>query len=344
MNTTIEFLNKFRPITTSITLEEPSVAKFIDEDDSECISLMNKTANAQICNLLGIKPKLSKDLMVTDSDLWKALIDKRSDNGEKLKDIDLVLFMQSIIAIEGTDEDADYGAFSTNLTEFIDYCSSFNEEDIQSCIDAAGVLKILFKNSYPSQNKSAVVITSLDLKNGFYAIHSGFINTKNQLVLYSTPIIKTPLIEEFMRDASSYIAGELATQSKMIETGYLPDYNTSTNMSLSEILRTLKMFGAEITTDDEGACISISGIDAEDSIRIITHLNAFGMPFKSLKKLHHLRKSLKNSRISVGDILGICNKELMNPDLKISAWTISDMSKIFRGSGDQEIINSELQG
>lgn len=343
MNTTVELLNKFRPITTSITLEEPSVAKFMD-DGTECVSLMNKTANAQICNLLGIKPKLSKDLMATDSDLWKALIDKRSDNGEKLKDMDLVLFMQSIIAIEGTDEDIDYGDFEDNLTRFIEYCSSFEETDILSCIDSAGVLKILLKNSYSSRNKSAVVIASLDLRNGFYAIHSGFINTKNQLVLYSTPMIKTPRIEEFMRDAVSLITNELATQSKMIETGYLPDYDTSIDMSLSEILRTLKMFGAEITADDEGACISVSGIDAEDSIRIITHLNAFGMPFKSLKKLHHLRKSLKNSHISVGDILGMCNKELMNPDLKISAWTISDMSKIFRGSGDQEIINSELRG
>lgn len=343
MNTTVELLNKFRPITTSITLEEPSVAKFMD-DGTECVSLMNKTANAQICNLLGIKPKLSKDLMATDSDLWKVLIDKRSDNGEKLKDMDLVLFMQSIIAIEGTDEDIDYGDFEENLTRFIEYCSSFKEAGISSCIDSAGVLKILLKNSYSSQNKSAVVIASLDLRNGFYAIHSGFINTKNQLVLYSTPMIKTPLIEEFMRDAVSLITNELATQSKMIETGYLPDYNTSTDMSLSEILRTLKMLGAEVTADDEGACISVSGIDAEDSIRIITHLNAFGMPFKSLKKLHHLRKSLKNSHISVGDILGICNKELMNPDLKISAWTISDMSKIFRGSGDQEIVNSELRG
>lgn len=337
----VSFLTSLqKKVSVSLALKEPDVLSVLGETPEDTIDVLaNKRVYHQVYDMIGIKPRLSKDLYQYDKDVWQTIMDKVSIN-----DIDLICRNNSLIAILGTNPDDDYGyTYENDLSTFISTLNDLSDNySIQSSMSNDGSYKIYIRSSDPIDETTRVaIVITMDLREGFYAAHSGLINSESQILLYSTPLIATPFIEEFMRDISTIVSTELDVQTRIVEQNLAPSYSTNSVMSLGEVLWTLKKMHADVNTDDEGICISIAGMSHENSSEIIKYLNAFQMPFKSLKKLHHLRKSLKNSHMTIGEMLRIMNDELLNNDLNVSAWTISDICHICKGTGEQEIIQSE---
>ena len=340
MDTIVRMLTSIRRLDTAVTLEEPAMITF-SEDGVEKHSLVNKTAKYQVYDLIGVKPKLSADLYSTDNEVWEELISKHADPLHT--DVPLILWNDSLIGIYGTNPDDDYGDLEENISNFISDIYGLHDSGftVDSVLDSSGCFKIVIKSALINE-MTAVIMCTLDFRNGYYAVHSGFITDHNEIILYSTPVVATPLIEEFFFNYSA-ITSEMATQVKMLQSNLISPYDTSATMSVGEVLWAIKRIGTQIIPDEMGACMSISSMNPDDSTKIVSYLNAFNMPYKSLRKLHHLRKSLRDTHMTVGEMLSIMNSELMNPDLTVSAWTISDMSGLFRGAGDQAIIKSELE-
>jgi hypothetical protein len=83
-------------------------------------------------------------------------------------------------------------------------------------------------------------------------------------------------------------------------------------LSLREVLEVLKIVGVEVEANDEGAVASISGLN--DADKVVSFLQSFGIPFKSIKKLSNLRKSLKHNNLSLDSLLTSLSNDLIDFD------------------------------
>lgn len=130
--------------------------------------------------------------------------------------------------------------------------------------------------------------------------------------------------------------------SKNLIKEYNPEIAASMVLSLREVLDIIKIAKLDISLDDNGMVYGIVGIDKTDELK--EFLNSFDMPYKSLRKLTYLRKSLKYKDLTIDGMLNILTSEYMSPYNSVNAYLISYLMRIYYSQdSDRNIAETELK-
>lgn len=316
-------------------LIEPSVIKYVDGTTYGYLTL-NKEASKYIYSRLGMSPSVSRKIYNLDNDIWRDLIKMRFDSSETdihdLSNYNYIINGSSIVAMTEMD-------LSQQMDKFDNFC-----EDISASyyVNDVGVLQLSTLTDIDDNFKSAVFV-DMDILNGYYAMYSGVIYN-DRIITIIKPIMETWTFEEFMSIVD--IENEVSMSARMsenIKDLYDPGIADNMVMSVREVLEIIKRSKCDVTLDDDGFVSSIDGMSRESSIIITRFINSFKLPYKSLKKLGYLRKSLRYDSVTIDGMLEILSHEYFQSN-GVNASMISELLKIYDSmESDRNVLQAEIR-
>lgn len=303
---------------TNSKITEPSI--IIEGSENTLggkIYTMNKSFIKSLYSKLGLSKQLSNNVFKLDKDLWKKVIDiKYSEVDKDIFDLTNLRCLEynGMLVDNITDfkniEDSEY---YNNVVDLINIMDKFDvHEEITS--NVSNTTRIYLKN----EDSNVLFIVEMNLS-GQYSLYKGF-KRNSMIYIYNNPIIYSTSLMSFLSSI---------TKDDFLESEYsipviVPELNIDTQLSVRELLDFIKYIKADVDIDeDTGLISSISGLNSKDSDLIVNSLNTFMIPFKSLRKMKFIKKSLKLTVVTFRDILEIICRNYHDPNLDISSDTIA---------------------
>lgn len=315
-------------------LVEPGAVRYVDSDSYEYLTLC-KDPIRFIYQRLGVSYSVSNKIHNIDHNIWSEVFTPRLANRERINSLSDYLYVVSgsgeVICITETN-------ISKNVEDFKKAVEELNADVSYS---RSGVVNIKFSTSI-REDLESVVYVEMDLVNGRYRVYDGVING-DRIIVVSNPVIDSIKFDEFI--VALDIRSEVSMSSKLAEN-ILSAYNKDTAedmvMSVREVLDIVKMLGCKVDTDEDGFASEIFEVLVSSKETLVKFFRSFDMPYKSLKKLGYLRKSLKYGGMTIDTMLKLLSKEYVNPNNNSSASTIASLLKIYYNrESDREVLESE---
>lgn len=297
-------------------LIEPDIIKD-SEDDS--VFVMNRSFKKNLYGRLGLSESVSRSLHKIDAGIWGRVIKMKLDESEEISSFNIKCIVSNgnmLISNLSNVVDFDEDKYYSCIESFIEDINSFdNIEEVNSYV--TGITRVYLSN----EDSDALLLLEIDVSSGWYTLYNGFKN-KEFIYLFKNPCVATSNLRDIVMNE-----GLLKAQYEMTKQFVTPNLNLDTCVSVRELLDFIKFIKADVEIDDEdGLLASISGLSPEASDKIAGAVNAFMTPYKSLKKMKFLRKSIKISSLTFGDLLSIIRNNYTELNLDIGGWLIADLS------------------
>ena len=228
---------------------------------------------------------------------------------------------------------------SQQMDKFDKFC-----EDVSAnyFVNDVGTVQVSVTTDIADDFMSAVLV-DMDISNGYYTMYSGVIYNE-RIITIIKPIMETWTFEEFMSIVD--IENEVSMSARMAENVrdlYDPSIADNMVMSVREVLDVIKQSRCDVMLDDDGFVSSIDGMSRESSTVITRFINSFKLPYKSLKKLRYLRKSLRYDSVTIDGMLEILSHEYFEHN-GVNANMISGLLKIYDSmESDRNVLQAEIR-
>lgn len=323
------FVKKFE----NCKFSEPNLVE--DTEKNKYFSLFRE-AYKRIHWMLGFSYQMSRKIFNISEEIWEELVELTSLSANEGEGFDInnyygVFYKDFIVAIVEDNIQEDIN----NFFKFID---SISESSIVTSnnIKLKAIIPAISEES-SNEEFTPVMVIEMDYFTGYYCCFSGTYDGE-RILLNKKPILETSDIEEFVQYNFEYELKLLSSLGKSLDS-----YNRNLNhipASMREVLDILDIIEADIRTNDEGMVVSISGI--ENSSFFMNFFNQFNIPFKSLKKMSWLRKSLKRDSLSVDDLVKASTNSFMK-DVSVPIRVLTYVSNMNYSGADSIIVEEETK-
>lgn len=313
----MNFMNNCHVVTLkNLSLKDPFSITAETSEGTMKTYVFNDECRKLIYSKLGLSFSASKQLFKIDTMLWSELIELKMNQLEDNKDFfEQAQFIEysGMLISDCSDEDN----FNEMRDSFISDLESFNIESFDS--DVTGNMKVICKSESDTESDyDTILFISFNIS-GWFSIHTGVISN-NKIYLFKKASLEKSSLYEFI----SLL--DIKSLYTITESLPIPDLDFSVKLSVREVIDVIKGIYSDVDMDDENGLIaSLSGLNPNDSAKISNALNAFGIPYKSLKKLKFIRKSLKVTSLTVDDLMVIFNSNIRESNLDINPYIISDI-------------------
>lgn len=317
---------------------EPSVVK--DEivgHDPVFYSMNSRVMNYNHYDCLEINKTMSKKLFEGFDHIWRNIVENKHTQTENK------FFNTRFVKFEGVL--VDY------FPEVIPEGYDFNEV-IQSIIDDINNSGITAKCNTNMNGDIIVVIDNLEcstsvmimclnLSKSYFSIYQGRYDNDHRILLFSKPSTDTGSLIEFLNSLKELPLSEQfnVLDSLTSEIGDVPHVD----LSYRELLDFIKYSKMDMIEDGVGIVSDINNLYVDEHTKLlkddlIKALQCY--PYKSLKKMDWLRKSLKSTHVSTSDILKLLSDNVLNEYLGVSPYILSDLYGLSVNSDDTIIKDS----
>jgi hypothetical protein len=335
-----EFLKNFKVLTErkEESLVDPDTVQYSDDSGSINYYRMGAAARWAVYGGMKLGYSLSEKLFGVNETIWKSLIEYLC------KEYEYDIGKSSYLTI-GTDGSItaiaavkDNDTVMANLEKLFDKLDSYSIVPLDYNNGLSYKILLQSKSQEEGINRKPLLIVNLDFESSIYTIHQGFNCNDDMYILYPCPSCEMKDIEEFLSTVD--IDREYNTCKKLVSTLDYAFINTV--MSLHEVIDVTKSIGAKVNTDDNGMVGSVSGVTGDESIKLTKFFNSFNIPFKQLKKLNFLRKSLRFNSLTVRDMLEILANNFTSSEVFVNGYSIANMlSPYFSKESDNMVVSSE---
>lgn len=333
-----KFLSLFSFINEDMDqyFNEPMSIRYTNDDGKSEIRLMNKEASSFIYNKLMIGAQLSKNLYGVNKDIWRSLINFRSDE----KSFDITSFKYIVyggVIISVCEDDVDPNYILNEAANVI-----FNNYKFEYNINNYGVIRgIISDGSIGERNEMPALFVTMNMNSGAYFVHEGYKSESGDYIIYPRPSIESYNFCDFMSQLSGIEVIFDGCQRVVTEDKSYPCVDEK--LSVREVMDIFKSTKADVGLDENGFSSYIDGINAKDSDMLVSFFNSFKMPFKSLKKMKYIKKYFKYDHLTVGDMLGFLSRELMNTRLNITPSLLGYfVANVMNDDLDKKLVINEV--
>lgn len=318
---------------TSVVLEEPELMKCTDELGNTEHYLLSAEALNFLYGKMKVSYQVSKTLFKTDKELWDNMIQKTLYENHDIKGLSKYRYM----LIDNK------GIFSIYEPDFDDVTAQYDIFDkvfkeARRCINVAGTIQLALshKESEDSDNASLLLVDLNPVKGCYTAYNGIFYN--GLVIIMSTPIIEANTFYEFITGFDPVVEDSMSQKFyPNVLRMYEEDADTSTEISLREIIDVLKKSKCEITLDNNKM---IDNLSLTGSMGLIAYINSYNTPYKSLAKQEFLKKSLTYGGYTIEEFLKILGDNLFDARNAIDATLLSDfLTPCFNQRTDKNIVD-----
>lgn len=320
---------------TKVVMIEPDVLKCTNEDGDVNIYSLGKEAIDFLYGRMDIPFNMCKKLFDTDPSLWENLMQSRLYENHNVKGLSKYRYMtihNSLI-------------FAMFEPEYDDITEKFDEFDKAFAnslvtINKGGVIQII---SYmPMETGKAVLLVDIDTIHGTYVAYNG-IETDAYLVTMTNPVIDSERFFEFMTSFDP-------VEEKLMAIKFYPNILrlfadesiADVKISVREVIDYLKKAKCTLTLNKEKNLATTSLVGSE---KLVSFINSFKMPYKSLVKLETLRKSLTYGDFTILEMLEVLTKNYKLSDNLINATMIAEfVSTYLTQTTDRNITDECVPG
>lgn len=325
-----------------VSLIDPVSFKARNKGENEKYISLNKEIQREIYKNLGFSSQTSKKIYDISTDVWRDVVNLRSQNTKDGVPLDIEKY--NFVSF-GTDENE----FFVSITHSKGIESSI--EKFEKMISDYGctyfvnreyVLQVVIPIKVDNEDITPVLVLDIDLMNGLYRGYNGVIKSDGNIILSSKPVIQEAEFSKFLSSGFEYELRMSAKLAESICSKYDRGEASKIHLSVKEVIDILGRSKIDIITDPAGNIESIIGTSYADKFR--NFFNSFNMPFKSLKKLSFLRKSLKQNSLTLSDMVDIVSEEFFSDINNCNGLVISELLKIYYSmEADSNVISEELK-
>lgn len=324
-------INQLSGVSDARLIDPKTIKCKIGGNDSYLV--LHKEALRTIYWKLGLSSSVSEKIYQISQEIWNDVINLKMS---QCSDFDFGMLRYITI------RDFEVIAITENdMSELIDnFYKDYDSIETTEVENNSDVIQVKLSQDIGDGNY-ALVLLDIDVKNGVYRAYDG-IHSSNRILLPGLPAVEESSLESFLTAIN--LKDELnmsAKLSKSLIKEYDRELAKTMILSLREVLDIVRMAKLKVELSNDGMVSRIEGIDDTDDL--IAFLNSFGMPYKSLKKLTYLKKSLKYDDLTVDGMLSIFAREYDSDMNSISAYLISYLMKIYYSQeSDRNTVKSEL--
>lgn len=323
---------------------EPDVIKVVSDDLTD-LRQLSKAGSRRLYKQIGISPNLSKQIYDISSDIWEAIINMKCEEPNDKRDIpgrfDLNNF--KLISINGTNRVVDISCLESTESRIDEFHKFLDDNNARVSLSDEDYCKIYVgpdEIGNDDNDGKPVVMIDMDFRNSRYEMYTGIVNN-GRFILTEKPVLTSDSLSSFLEYT---LQREVVAAAKVAPSMHnMYPNEDDTKLSARETIDILSKAGMTFSIDEEdGSLTGITGLGYGGEDEIMTSLNSYGIPFKSLKKLSFLRKSLKHDSISIDDILNIFSTNYFGMN-QIMAKNLSEiLSMSLKNVADRSVIKSEL--
>lgn len=325
-----------------VSLIDPVSFKVRNKGENEKYVSLNKEIQREIYRNLGFSSQVSKRIYDISVDVWKDVVSLRSQNTKDGTPLEIEKY--SFVSF-GTDEDEIFVSIThskgieSSIKKFEKMISDY---ECTYFVNRNGVLQVVIPIRIDDEDITPVLALDIDLINGLYRGYNGVVKQDGNIILSSKPSIQEATFDDFLSSGFEYELKMSAKLAKSICSNYNRDEASKIHLSVKEVIDVLAKSKIDIITDPAGNIESIIGTSYADKFR--NFFNSFNMPFKSLKKLSLLRKSLKQNSLTLSDMVDIVSEEFFSDTNNCNGLVVSDLLKIYYSmEADSNVISEELK-
>jgi len=319
-----------------------STAKDDGTPKKEFLSMTTGAAKEFYGNL-GIPKQTSKQIFEKSPEIWKVFIAElfqKAYDGDKHFDLTEHYVIRNGNEIVGfTLDDLDSWARELNIL-INSECNNL----IMNAFDGVQAPFFLDSVLVNEEEVTPIFLLDMDFKSGKYRGYNAISDKAGRICTLTAPSFELDKFEDLLRcnienecDVTRKLASQIVVMSKYDKV------KEDRVLSVREVIDVLKCMGADVVLDKSERVVDITVVAPTMKTEIIKFFNAFGIPYKSLKSMPTLRKSLKYDHITVGNMLDMCSTEYFNPNNKADGQLLSMLMAKYLIELDKDIVVSEMK-
>ena len=323
----------------NVAFYEPSTLSYNSEEGKTEYVFLSKGVARSIYSNIRLSLQTSNKIFGISREVWKTVIeivckDQSKDNKEfDLNNFKFLLLGDGKMVLDITDSQETEEDIMTFMTFLGSHCSHVLETHSFG-------YKIIIEGDHESDiDEFPVMVVDFDYINGLYRVYTGaYFDEK--FVLNSKPVIFESRLSLFLAKAEN-LEYEMTLTEKLF-TGLKESYSEdSSSVSVREVLDIISQSKTEVEVDENTGMVS--QVDMLDGQTIVSFLNFFNIPYKALKKMALLRKSLKSDTTTVDDVLRVLSRNLREIG-NINGRVVANLlSASLSGSVDSSVVKEELK-
>lgn len=320
---------------------EPSVVKdrIVGQDDPVYYSMNSRVMNYNHYDCLEINKTMSKKLFEGFDHIWREIVESRHiQNEHKFFKTRFIEFERVLIDYfpEVIPEGYDFNEVTQSIIDDI------NNSGIRSrCnTNTNGEIIVVIDNLECS---TSVMVMCFNLSKSYFSIYQGRYDADHRILLFNKPSTDTGSLVEFLNSLKELPLSEQfnVLDSLTSEIGDVP----TVDLSYRELLDFIKRSKMDIIEDGVGIVSDVNNLGVNEHTEslkesLIEALQCY--PYKSLKKMDWLRKSLKPTYVSTSGLLRLLSDNILNEHLGVSPYILADLYGLSTNS-DETIIKDSLQ-
>lgn len=312
---------------------EPFLLKSTNNEGDSKFYNMNRKVRDLVYSILELDKRMSEKLYQYDSDLWRRLIESIYDNkGEEVFNKNFVTYGSQGVLIDTVENPVD---FAENITEF---CKQLDEYDSEAVCNSSGTIVTKICDLSVS---TAVLLICMNFDKNTYTVHQGRLSPDGHIYLFPNPSVLSYDLYEFISSMINMnIEEQLEVTSNIVNSSDEDENSLNVNLSVREMIDFIKRSKLILTEDEMGIIKDIEYVDdSEIKSKLLSELSV--MPYKSLKKMNYLRKSIKWTTITVNEMLELLSNSI-NEYTSIDGFLLSDLRNIsVNTNSDKMVVESE---
>lgn len=297
---------------------------------------MNKKVKDQVYSILELDKRMSDKLYAFDPELWKKLIERvYSNKGQEVFAKNYVMFGSTGFLVDTVEDVNEFYSCINNL------CDQLDKYESETICNSSGTL---VTKVYDLSCSTAILVISMNFDKNTYAVHQGRISPNGQIYLFSNPSVLSYDLYEFISSMTSMgIEDQLEVTSQIVNNSVEDEKSLSVNLSVREMIDFIGRAKLQLSEDEMGIINDIESVnDSEVKSKLLSELSI--MPFKSLKKMNYLRKSIKWTRVSINEMLQLLSDNI-NESNAIDGFILADLKNLcMNTNSDKMVVESERLG